>query len=344
VTTTAEFIAGFEGYAGRAYWDVNAWRLGYGSDTEGPDQIHVTEGMETTKPRALQNLALRIPQFQTEAVYGRTGMGRDTWDKLTEHQQAAITSLVYNYGRLPIVITPSDPAKTAAAIRALQNANGGVNRHRRLAEASFYLTPDAGAPMPAPAAPPAPAPQVQVPPAPMLVPMPQLAPAGAPSISPSAAGRITAVLDGLMALREGYLADRASLDAEIAVLDTTIADFGKLQGAAPSPIPPLLQKPAAGPAVSTTPQPQGISTMQKLLGTNWITSLFGSGSIAGAIVTLGIDVYNKQMPDAATMTTIGGLFSAGIGLLNSKDSNVTGGTIPQTVEAQARATSAPITK
>jgi GH24 family phage-related lysozyme (muramidase) len=129
-------------FAGRAYWDVNAWRLGYGSDTEGPDQVHVTEGMETTKARALQNLALRVPQFQTEAVYGKTGMGPDTWGKLTENQRTAITSLVYNYGRLPIIVTPSDPEKTATAIRALQNANGGVNRKRRIAEAAFYLTPD----------------------------------------------------------------------------------------------------------------------------------------------------------------------------------------------------------
>ena len=78
---------------GRAYWDVNAWRLGYGSDTEGPDQVHVTEGMETTKARALQNLALRIPQFQTEAVYGKTGMGRDTWDKLTDNQKSAVSRI-----------------------------------------------------------------------------------------------------------------------------------------------------------------------------------------------------------------------------------------------------------
>lgn len=61
MTTPAEFIASYEGCAGRAYWDVNAFRLGYESDTEGPDQIRVTEGMETTKARALQNLALRIP-------------------------------------------------------------------------------------------------------------------------------------------------------------------------------------------------------------------------------------------------------------------------------------------
>jgi GH24 family phage-related lysozyme (muramidase) len=317
VTTTAEFIAGFEGYAGRAYWDVNAWRLGYGSDTEGPDQIHVTEGMETTKPRALQNLALRIPQFQTEAVYGRTGMGRDTWDKLTEHQQAAITSLVYNYGRLPIVITPSDPAKTAAAIRALQNANGGVNRHRRLAEAAFYLTPDAGAPQPAPAAPPAAVPQAPLPPAAMPVPMPPPAPAGPLSISPSAAARITAVLDGLMALREGYLTDRASLDAEIAVLDTTIADFGKLQGAAPSPIPPLLQKPAAEPAVTTTTQGN-----KQVFGIqiNWKTTLSGIVGAASQGIGAKYPEYNwlTQYITAAAMAALG---------LTAKDSNVTGGSV-----------------
>jgi hypothetical protein len=68
MTTAAEFIAGFEGFSKRAYWDVNAYRLGYGSDTEGPEQTRVTEGMETTKERALQNLSARIPQFAHDAI------------------------------------------------------------------------------------------------------------------------------------------------------------------------------------------------------------------------------------------------------------------------------------
>ncbi len=137
MTTTAEYIAGWEGYAQTAYWDVNHWRLGYGSDTEGPEQIEVTQGMTTTRARALENLAFRIPAFQSTAI---KAMGADTWAKLTENQKTAITSLVYNYGRLPIIVYPSDPEKTSLAIAHLQTANGGVNRKRRIGEAQYYLT------------------------------------------------------------------------------------------------------------------------------------------------------------------------------------------------------------
>lgn len=292
MTTTAEFIAGFEGYAGRAYWDVNAWRLGYGSDTEGPDQVHVTEGMETTKARALQNLALRIPQFQQEAIYGKTGMTRPVWDKLTENQKTAITSLVYNYGRLPIVITPSDPEKTAAAIRALQNANGGVNRKRRISEAAFYLTADVPSPQAVPQAIPQPAaPSMPIPIQPAPAP-----PAVLPPMSAPTAGRIAAVLDNLTALHASYVAERASIDAEIAILETTIADFGKLQGAT-SPLPTLLQKPAAIQAA----QPQGSPIMNpQVLAT-----------IRSVLLAFGGAAVSKGVIDESTMTSlVGGVTAA----------------------------------
>ena len=320
MTTTAEFIAGFEGYAGRAYWDVNAWRLGYGSDTEGPDQVHVTEGMETTKARALQNLALRIPQFQTEAVYGKTGMGRDTWEKLTNNQRSAITSLVYNYGRLPVVVTPSDPEKTAAAIKALQNANGGVNRKRRIAEAAFYLTPDAATmPQPRPAAP---VPQAPAPYVPIPAPPPPAAPAGLPPISATVAGMDAAILAQFGAILDAITKQRDALNVRIAKIQTQASEFATLEGAETS-LPPLLQKPAASPAATPTIT-QGATTM---LGTSWITSLFGTGSIAGAIATVAIDIANKQMPDAASMSLIFSSAMAGMGLLQAKDKNVTGGTV-----------------
>jgi GH24 family phage-related lysozyme (muramidase) len=343
VTTTAEFIAGFEGFAGRAYWDVNAWRLGYGSDTEGPDQVHVTEGMETTKARALQNLALRIPQFQTEAVYSKTGMGRDTWERLTGNQQTAITSLVYNYGRLPIIVTPSDPDKTAAAIRALQNANGGVNRHRRIAEAAFYLTPPVAAvtqPAPQPATQ-APVPQVPIPQAPAPPTPPPTAPAGPSPISATIAGLDAAILDHFGAILDALTKQRDAINVRIAKIQAQAADFATLEGAETSSMPPLLQQLTAKPAATPQPQPQpqGIQTM---LGKSWITSLFGTGSIAGAAATVAFDIANKQMPDTASMSLIFSSVMAGMGLLQAKDKNVTGGTIPQTLEAMPRAASPPI--
>jgi GH24 family phage-related lysozyme (muramidase) len=312
VTTTAEFIAGFEGYAGRAYWDVNHWRLGYGSDTEGPDQVSVTEGMETTKARALQNLALRIPQFQQDAVYGKTGMGADSWEKLNDNQRTAITSLVYNYGRLPIIVTPSDPQKTATAIRALQTANGGVNRDRRIKEAAFYLASVATAPQPAP---PAPALQVPAPKVPPAVPHASPAPAGPPPISATAAGRRASVLDAIGAMRDALLQDRAAIDAEIAILDTTAADFGKLPGVTIA-LPLPLQKPeAANPAASVVPQ-----GTKKMFGmTNWQTSLAG--------IVAGLAGIATQIPQLAPYAPTIGLISTFFIGIAAKDHNVTGGTV-----------------
>src|ERR1017187_6404165 len=139
--TTAEYIAKWEGYISLAAFDVNAWRLGYGSDTEGPDQARVVQGMSTTKERALQNLALRIPQFEKTAV---RAVGADAWEKLADNQRTALLSLVYNYGRLPNSVARSiltgDPANVAASIRTLQGANGGGNPKRRLGGAPFYPT------------------------------------------------------------------------------------------------------------------------------------------------------------------------------------------------------------
>jgi GH24 family phage-related lysozyme (muramidase) len=325
LTTAAEFIAGFEGYAGRAYWDVNHWRLGYGSDTEGPEQNIVVEGMETTKARALQNLMLRIPQFEREAIYGRTGMGADTWEKLTDNQKIAVTSLVYNYGRLPVVITPRDPEKTAEAIRALQTANGGVNRQRRLKEAAFYLTGAATAPQPAT---PAPVPTVPAQPAPLPVPPVPTAPAGLPPISATSAGRRAAEQAYIAAMLDQLLAERTAIDEEIADFQSMAATLGARN---PAPTSALPNPPDIPPAVP----PQGKQTVLGI--TNWQTAFAGAiAAIAGLA-----KVVPALQPYSDILTSIG-LVAAGAVGVAAKDRNVTGGSVPQTQEAASRATSQPI--
>ena len=133
--TAVEFIANFEGFQPKAYWDVNHWRVGFGSDTEGPEQANVTRQTRTTRARALQNLAARIHRFEAEAI---KEIGPRSWGNLTDNQRTALTDLVYNYGHLPVRVS-TDPKKTATAIRALQGANEGINRKRRIAEAALYL-------------------------------------------------------------------------------------------------------------------------------------------------------------------------------------------------------------
>jgi lysozyme family protein len=190
----------------------------------------------------------------------------------------------------------------------------------------------AHAPEPIPQAP-APAPQVPAPPVPAPARPAPVAPAGLPPVSAAAAGRITAVLDNLTALHASYLAERAAylanIDAEIAVLETTIADFGKLQGAAPAASPAVLQIPAAGPAVVPP------TRSQTVLGiTNWKTTLSGVVGVISALATL----FPQTKPYAEPILG----FAVSLGLISAKDANVTGGTVPATLEAAARALRPPI--
>jgi len=175
---------------------------------------------------------------------------------------------------------------------------------------------------------PQPAPQAPIPqvpasrPQPPVLPIPQ--PPAGPIISASTAGRQLAVLDNLEAMRRAYLAEISAAQKELSIIETTIADFGKL---ASLPAPSILL-PDPAPAIN-----QGNHTM---LGPNWQTSLSGIGALLGAAAGIFHSVSVGQMPD---MTQIGILFaavSAGVGLLQAKDKAVTGGTIPATPEAKKR--------
>src|ERR1700738_4391776 len=94
------FIAEWEGFQAHAYWDVNHWRVGYGSDTEGPDAVPVVRETITTVARAKQNLSLRIGEFKTKLI-AEIG-GPYNFAALNQNQQVALLDMVYNYGHLPL--------------------------------------------------------------------------------------------------------------------------------------------------------------------------------------------------------------------------------------------------
>ena len=138
----ANFIGFFEHFSAATYWDVNAWRLGFGSDTEGPDQVKVVKGMTTTRPRALQNLLLRIPEFEAEII---RQVSQSVWDHYTAsfpNVCLALLSFVYNYGEL----TPSlascviHGVGISDAIQARMTDNAGENSKRRFAEAAMVAS------------------------------------------------------------------------------------------------------------------------------------------------------------------------------------------------------------
>ncbi|MDX0572108.1 hypothetical protein GOD68_17920 [Sinorhizobium medicae] len=141
---TAQFIKDEEQFRAEAYGDTrtstgkfDAWRVGFGSDTyvnELGEIQRVTERTVVTLEQANADLARRIGEFQ--AVIQRQ-IGADYWASLSEQQQAALTSIAYNFGNLPdsivAAIKQGDRGKVAQAIASLS-----ANPERRQREAALY--------------------------------------------------------------------------------------------------------------------------------------------------------------------------------------------------------------
>ena len=136
-----DVIASFEGFSSTAYWDVNAWRTGYGSDTvtlaDGTVQ-KVTEDTVVTEEDAKRDLARRSVEFEGVAV---RNVGQESWDRLPSNVKSALVSVAYNYGSLPsrirTQVKSGDVEEIATAIEGLAGDNDGINRRRRLEEAAI---------------------------------------------------------------------------------------------------------------------------------------------------------------------------------------------------------------
>lgn len=134
-------IRGFEGFSNRAYWDVNAYRAGYGSDTvtraDGTVE-RVTENTVVTREDAERDLARRTQEFSNIA---EKKVGKQQWATLAPNVRAALTSITYNYGEIPDRLMPAirsgSAEQIAQAVEGLAGDNEGVNRRRRLQEAAI---------------------------------------------------------------------------------------------------------------------------------------------------------------------------------------------------------------
>lgn len=141
---SAALLRDFEGFRPTPYWDVNAYRTGFGSDTvtlaDGSIQ-KVVQGMRVSVEDANRDLVRRIGEFQN-TVKGQIGAER--FNQFSPQGQAALTSIAYNYGSLPdrilAAVRTGTNEEIAAAIRSLGGDNDGVNRDRRNKEAALFTT------------------------------------------------------------------------------------------------------------------------------------------------------------------------------------------------------------
>lgn len=138
----ASVIREFEGFRSSPYWDVNAHRVGYGSDTitrADGSVVRVAPGMTVSREDAERDLTRRIGEFQQGI---RESVGDEAWNRLSPNIQTALTSVAYNYGSLPAnvvmaVKSNGTPEGIAAAIESLKSHNDGVNAGRRQREADI---------------------------------------------------------------------------------------------------------------------------------------------------------------------------------------------------------------
>lgn len=132
-----------EGLRTNAYWDVNHWRTGYGSDTvtRADGTVENVTAMTRITPEDAERDLQRRTALAAQTAQGAIGDAR--WGAMTPGAKAAMTSVVYNYGHVPSDIAAAarsgDPQALAGAITNHANDNAGVNFQRRRAEAGAVL-------------------------------------------------------------------------------------------------------------------------------------------------------------------------------------------------------------
>lgn len=128
-----------EGFQSKAYWDTNAWRVGYGSDTitlADGSQRKVTKDTVITQADAERDLTHRLTNVEGRKAQEQLG---SIWPKLPATAQAALKSVAYNYGSLPSEVVN---AARSGDLNSIGEAVAGLgsNKERRQREASLIRT------------------------------------------------------------------------------------------------------------------------------------------------------------------------------------------------------------
>lgn len=127
------------GYSQKAFWDKNAFRAGFSSDTVTDAQGNVRrvkEGDVVSREDAERDFQRRVGGSFGEIA---ETIGQDRFRSLGPQQQAVLASLHYNYGKLPSGV--ANALKNGEPPEAVAAAIGGLsdNKDRRKEEAAIYL-------------------------------------------------------------------------------------------------------------------------------------------------------------------------------------------------------------
>jgi GH24 family phage-related lysozyme (muramidase) len=96
----ADLLIKYEGFNRTAVFDVNAYRIGHGSDTitdASGNFRKVKQGDVTTEANARKDLERRLKEFENKII---KQVGSEYWQPLNYKVKAALISLAYNYGSI----------------------------------------------------------------------------------------------------------------------------------------------------------------------------------------------------------------------------------------------------
>jgi GH24 family phage-related lysozyme (muramidase) len=130
----ADLLIRYEGFNKTAVWDVNAYRIGHGSDTitdASGNFRKVKQGDVTTKENARKDLERRLKEFENKII---KQIGAEYWQPLNYKVKAALISLAYNYGSITKQAI-KDAIKTGSS-EQIANAviNSTYNDNKKLSE------------------------------------------------------------------------------------------------------------------------------------------------------------------------------------------------------------------
>tara|TARA_R100000149_G_C5879771_1_gene144422 strand:- start:1014 stop:2696 length:1683 start_codon:yes stop_codon:yes gene_type:complete len=139
-----QLIVEKEGFREMPYYDVNAYRAGYGSDTyttESGEVKQVVKGQKVSREDADRDIDRRIStEFMPRA---KAGVGEDVWSTLPPQAKAALVSITYNYGSLPNAVIKAAKSSggnleaIAKSVESLKTDDKGINANRRQYEANL---------------------------------------------------------------------------------------------------------------------------------------------------------------------------------------------------------------
>lgn len=139
-----QLIVEKEGFREMPYYDVNAYRAGYGSDTyttESGEVKRVVKGQKVSRADADRDIDRRIStEFMPRA---KAGVGEDVWSTLPPQAKAALVSITYNYGSLPNAVIKAAKSSggnleaIAKSVESLKTDDKGINANRRQYEANL---------------------------------------------------------------------------------------------------------------------------------------------------------------------------------------------------------------